>query len=133
MSGQKLTTKEMMEEGLRILKEEPAVLVRPYLPKEEQPVVKADKLGIIKAARPEVEVSVLALHRGDGITEVLDQPTTILSKAIEQVEQMGNYKVLMALVDLDKTKPKEERLYTFTDVESKKLREVIYKGIEKEV
>lgn len=35
MSGQKLTTKEMMEEGLRILKEEPAVLVRPYPPKEE--------------------------------------------------------------------------------------------------
>lgn len=103
-----------------------------YLPKEEQPVVKADKPGIIKAARPEVEVSVLALHRGDGITEVLDQPTTILSKAIEQVEQMGNYKVLMALVDLDKSKPKEERLYTFTDIESEKLREVIYKRIEDE-
>lgn len=103
-----------------------------YLPKEEQPVVKADKPGIIKAARPEGEVSVLALHRGDGITEVLDQPTTILSKAIEQVEQTGNYKVMMALVDLDKSKPKEERLYTFTDIESEKLREVIYKKIEED-
>lgn len=74
----------------------------------------------------------IALHRGDGITEVLDQPTTILSKAIEQVEQTGNYKVMMALVDLDKSKPKEERLYTFTDIESEKLREVIYKKIEED-
>lgn len=62
------------------------------------------------------------------------EPTTILSKAIEQAEQMGYYKVMVALVDLDKgDKPKEERLYTFTDIESKKLREVIYKEIEKEV
>lgn len=61
-----------------------------------------------------------------------DEPTTILSKAIEQVEQMGNYKVMMALVDLNKgDKPKEERLYTFTDIKSKKLREVIYKEMEK--
>lgn len=59
-------------------------------------------------------------------------PTTILSKAIEQVEQMGDYKVMMALIDLDKSKPKEERLYTFTDIESEKLREVIYKRIEDE-
>lgn len=59
-------------------------------------------------------------------------PTTILSKAIEQVEQMGNYKVMVALVDGDKSKPKEERLYTFTDIESKKLRGVIYKEMEKD-
>lgn len=63
-----------------------------------------------------------------------NEPTTILSKAIEQVEQMGNYKVMMALVDLDKgDRHKEERLYTFTDIESKKLREVIYKEMEKEM
>lgn len=59
-------------------------------------------------------------------------PTTILSNAIEQVEQMGNYKVMMALVDLDDAKPKEERLYTFCDIESKKLRNVIYSEMEKE-
>lgn len=59
-------------------------------------------------------------------------PTLILSRAIEQVEQMGNYKVMVALVDLDNTKPKEERLYTFCDIESKKLRGVIYKEMEKE-
>lgn len=77
--------------------------------------------------------SVMAWHREDGVTEILNQPTTILSKAIEQIEQMGNYKVMVGLVDLDKSKPKEDRLYTFTDIESKKLREVIYKEIEKEV
>lgn len=60
-------------------------------------------------------------------------PTTILSEAIEQVEQRGDYKVMVALVDLDKSKPKEERLYTFTDIKSKKLREVICKEIEKEM
>lgn len=60
------------------------------------------------------------------------EPTTILSKAIEQVERMGNYVVMVALVDLNKgDKPKEKRLYTFTDVESKKLRKVIYKEMEK--
>lgn len=65
--------------------------------------------------------------------EVKQEPTTILSKAIEEVEKRGDYKVMVALVDLDKSKPKEDRLYTFTDIESKKLREVIYKEIEKEV
>ena len=69
---------------------------------------------------------------GDRIVKIEPQPTTILSKAIEQVEQMGNYKVMVALVDGDKSKPKEERLYTFTDIESKKLREVIYKEMEKD-
>lgn len=59
-------------------------------------------------------------------------PTTILSEAIEQVEQMGDYKVMAALVDLDDSKRKEDRLYTFCDIESKKLREVIYKEIENE-
>lgn len=62
-----------------------------------------------------------------------DAPTTIISRAIEQVEQMGNYKVMFALVDLDKSKPKKECLYTFTDIESKALREVIYKEMEKEM
>lgn len=61
------------------------------------------------------------------------EPTAVLSKAITQVRQMGNYKVMVALVDLDKSKPKEERLYKFTDIESKKLREIIYKAIEKEM
>lgn len=65
--------------------------------------------------------------------EVRQAPTTILSKAVDQVRQIGNYKVMMALVDLNKgDKPKEGRLYTFTDIESKKLREVIYKEMEKE-
>lgn len=64
--------------------------------------------------------------------EVKQEPTTILSRAIEQVERMGNYVVMVALVDLNKgDKPKEKRLYTFTDVESKKLRKVIYKEMEK--
>lgn len=63
---------------------------------------------------------------------VYTEPTVILSRAIEQVEQMGAYKVMVALVDLDDNKPKEERLYTFCDLESKKLREVIYKEMEKE-
>lgn len=61
-------------------------------------------------------------------------PTTILSKAIEQVEQMGDYKVMVALVDLRKDgKPlkKDERVYTFTDIKSKKLRGVIYEELEK--
>lgn len=66
----------------------------------------------------------------DGYCEA---PTTILSKAIEQVEQMGDHKVMVALVDLDDTNPKEERLYTFCDIESKKLRKVIYKEMEKEI
>lgn len=61
-------------------------------------------------------------------------PTTVLSSAIEQVEQMGDYKVMVALVDLDRTKPKpkEERLHTFCDIKSEKLRKVIYREIEKE-
>lgn len=70
---------------------------------------------------------------GDRLVKLESAPTTILSHAIEQVEQMGNYKVMMALVDLDDIKPKEGRLYTFCDIESKKLREVIYKEIEKEM
>lgn len=69
---------------------------------------------------------------GDRLVRIEPAPTTILSSAIEQVEQMGNYKVMMALVDLDDTKPKDERLYTFCDIESKKLREVIYNEMEKE-
>lgn len=62
-------------------------------------------------------------------------PTTILSKAIEQIEQMGNWKVLVAIAnakDYKDSKPKDECLYTFCDIESEKLREVIYKRIEDE-
>lgn len=65
-------------------------------------------------------------------TESTKAPTTILSDAIEQVEQMGNFGVMVALVDRDTSKPKEERLYTFCDINSKKLREVIYKEMEGE-
>lgn len=65
-----------------------------------------------------------------------DEPTVILSKAIEQIEQMGNYKVMMALVDAEgfkNGKPKDDCLHTFCDIESKKLREVIYKEMEKDM
>lgn len=70
---------------------------------------------------------------GDRLVRVEPGPTTVLSSAIERVEKMGNYKVMVALVDLDKSRPKEERLYTFTDIKSKKLREVIYKEMERRV
>lgn len=63
------------------------------------------------------------------------EPTTILSKAIEEIEQIGDWKVMVAIAnskDYHDGKPKEECLYTFCDIESKKLREVIYKEMEKD-
>lgn len=90
-----------------------------------------DPTIILSKATEKSNASIMAWHREDGVTEILNQPTTLLSKAIEQVEQMGDYKVMVALVDPDNSKPKEERLYTFTDIESKKLREVIYKEMER--
>lgn len=60
------------------------------------------------------------------------EPTVIMSKAIKDIEQHGNYKVLVAIVDLeDRNKPARECLDIFCDIESKSLREVIYRENEK--
>lgn len=60
------------------------------------------------------------------------EATTLMSKVINDVERMG-YKVMVALVDLEGVgKDKEDRVQTFCDIESEKLRKVIYKEIENE-
>lgn len=63
----------------------------------------------------------------------MNRPVTVaMSEAIEYASKKG-YKVMIALLDCNKgTMTKEDRLHTFTDIESKKLREVIYKEIESE-
>lgn len=60
------------------------------------------------------------------------EPTTIMSKAIERIEKLGDYKVMVALVnETNDTDIKiEDRLHIFTDIRSAKLRSAIYKCIE---
>lgn len=58
--------------------------------------------------------------------------TVVMSRAMEYASKQG-CKVMVALLDCNKgTMTKEDRLHTFCDIESKKLREAIYKEIENE-
>ncbi len=67
------------------------------------------------------------------INQKVNEPTVVMSRAIEVIEQMGNYKVVAAIIDFENLdKPPKERLHTFCDIKGKKLREAIYKEIEDE-
>lgn len=60
---------------------------------------------------------------------------SILSHAIQDVENLGGFKVIAAIVDLNKDTdlPIKDRIQCYSTVESQKLREAIYKEIEKEM
>lgn len=70
-------------------------------------------------------------HKPDPLS--LDE---LISLHVAHLKADTDYKIMFAIVDRDafkNGKPAKECIKTFCDIESKKLREVIYKKIEKEM